>query len=133
MGTTPTLADGEEFVEGRSQEKAAELVSLAEAAGLKGSVRTTYKGYIVPSAIFAHDEANETQETPESPGNPDVPAPPTDKGGAVEFDPSEATVAEVQEYLEGADDEERARVIAAEEAGKARKTVLELATTKEGN
>lgn len=117
MGTKPTLADGEEFVEGRSQETAAKLVGLAEAAGLKGSVRTTYKGYIVPSAIFAAPADEEDKG----------------KGGAVEFDPSAATVDEVKEYLDGADDEERARVIAAEESGKARKSILELATTKEGN
>jgi hypothetical protein len=48
------------------------------------------------------------------------------------FDPSKATVAEVEEYLAGADDDERARVIAAEkESDKPRKGVLDLAATPE--
>jgi hypothetical protein len=49
-----------------------------------------------------------------------------------QFDPSEATIDEVKTYLAGADDAERARVIAAEEEGKQRKGVLDLATTEEG-
>lgn len=52
---------------------------------------------------------------------------------ADEFDPSKATIDEVKEYLAGADVDERARVIAAEEAGKQRKGVLDLADTEEGN
>jgi hypothetical protein len=40
------------------------------------------------------------------------------------FDPSDHTVAEVNVYLERADDDERDRVLAAERAGKARTGVL---------
>lgn len=40
------------------------------------------------------------------------------------FDPSEHTVAEVQDHLDAADDDERERVLAAEAAGKARKSIL---------
>ena len=40
------------------------------------------------------------------------------------YDPGEHTAPEVLEYLETASDEERDRVLAAEKAGKARKTVL---------
>ena len=40
------------------------------------------------------------------------------------FDPNTHTVAEVNAYLAKADDEERARVLAAERDGQARKTVL---------
>jgi hypothetical protein len=40
------------------------------------------------------------------------------------FDPSEHTVAEVEEYLESADEDERERVLAAEAEGKARKSLL---------
>lgn len=40
------------------------------------------------------------------------------------FDPSEHTVEEVVEYLADADAEEKARVLAAEAAGKARKSLL---------
>jgi hypothetical protein len=117
MPTKLTLADGETFVEGRSRDKAAELVKLAAAAGLKGSVRTTYNGYIVPSSIL--DDA-------------DAEADATDADDKVEtFDPSKATVDEVAEYLEGADETERERVLAAEAEGKKRKGVLDLATTTE--
>lgn len=48
------------------------------------------------------------------------------------FDPTAHTISEVAAYLEGADDEERARVAAVEEAAKQRKGVLDLATTPEG-
>lgn len=48
------------------------------------------------------------------------------------YNPADHTISEVEAYLEEADDEERARVIAAEEAGKQRKGVLDLATTPEG-
>lgn len=41
-----------------------------------------------------------------------------------EFDPAEHTVEEVKEYLDGADDTERERVLAAEAEGKGRKTLL---------
>lgn len=49
-----------------------------------------------------------------------------------QFDPSKATVDEVKEYLDGADADERERVLAAEAAGKGRKTILELAEVPEG-
>lgn len=48
------------------------------------------------------------------------------------FDPTAHTISEVAAYLEGADDEERTRVAAVEEAAKQRKGVLDLATTPEG-
>jgi len=51
MGTTRTLADGEAFVEGRSQATAAALVTAAAEADLKGSVKTTYDGYIAPIEV----------------------------------------------------------------------------------
>lgn len=41
------------------------------------------------------------------------------------FDPADHTVAEVNDYLEDADDDERARVIAAERDGQARKGILD--------
>jgi hypothetical protein len=134
MGTKiPTLAAGEEFVAGRSQAKARDLVLKAEAAGLKGTVRTTYNGYIVPSAIFAG-------ETPEDAivGGTVVDEEESTEDDSTEdesvdaFDPSAATVDEVRDYLDGADDTERERVLAAEAEGKARKSVLGLATIPEG-
>lgn len=48
-------------------------------------------------------------------------------GAAGPYDPSEHNVDEVVAYLDDADDAEFARVIAAEKAGKARKTILDLA------
>lgn len=47
------------------------------------------------------------------------------------YDPADHTISEVEAYLEEAEDDERARVIAAEEAGKQRKGVLDLAKTAE--
>lgn len=52
--------------------------------------------------------------------------PPDVSGAAPErtaFDPSGHTVEDVQAHLEGADDDERARVLAAEKAGKNRSTL----------
>jgi len=46
------------------------------------------------------------------------------------FDPGEHTGPEVIEYLKGADEEERARVLAAEQSGKKRSTVLGADLTK---
>lgn len=166
MGKTLNLADGEEFVSGRSRETAAKLVALAAEAGLKGSVRTTYDGYIVPSAIFAAPAEEDAEADADVDADVDNDADKTgeeivvdpaatgdetvvnldkvedkveDKGEEVvenhvnEFDPLAATVPEVAEYLEGADDEERARVIAIEAASpKPRRGVLDLAATKEG-
>jgi len=53
--------------------------------------------------------------------------------GAKEFDPAEATIAEIEDYFDGADEAERDRVLAAEAAGKNRKGVLDLAKTSEGD
>lgn len=41
------------------------------------------------------------------------------------FDPSEHTVPEVLAHLEGADDDERQRVLTAEQSGKSRMTILD--------
>lgn len=119
------LAEDQTFVEGRSQEKAQELLGLAEQAGLAGQVSTTSFGYIVPTAIFGETKksAKQDESTPEEKAeNPE----------GVEFDPSAATVDEVKDYLEHADDTERQRVLDAETAGKGRKGILDLATTPEG-
>lgn len=107
----PTLADGEAFVPKRSREKAAELLALAAAAGFAaGVVKTTSHGYIVPAAILD-----------------------TEEGEAVQFDPLSATITDVRDYLAGADDTERERVLAVETASeKPRKGVLELAEAPEG-
>lgn len=104
MSTKPFVPEGSVFIEGRSEEKARELLELAEKAGLVGTVYTTSFGYIAPQAIFGEENK------------------------AAEFDPSAATIAEVQEYLDGADDTERERVLAAEAAGKGRKALVSATT-----
>jgi hypothetical protein len=116
----PQVPEGKTYVHGRSQDKAVELLDLAEKAGLAGQVATTSHGYIVPSAIFA-DGGDTNSESPEDADGEEK---------ADQFDPSAATVDEVKEYLDGADDTERERVLAAEEAGKGRKGILDLADTE---
>jgi hypothetical protein len=177
MGTTRTLADGEAFVQGRSQATAAKLVTAAAEADLKGSVKTTYDGYIAPVEVveaaglgdnLVHTESSnpergegapidQLEASPQQNIDGDVPAGAkeatekeevTDAGDAEEdysdpenpasdnrdlFDPTKSTIAEVEAHLADATDEERARVIAAEqESAKPRKGVLDLAATQEG-
>lgn len=108
MAITPNLGDGESFVPGRSTETAKELIEAAEAAGLPGSVVvTTSHGYVVPSEILSGAGQEKGEEE-----------------SVKEFDPSEATVAEVKEYLDHADATERERVLSAEADGKNRSGVL---------
>jgi hypothetical protein len=174
MGTTRTLADGEAFVQGRSQDTAKALVQAAADADLKGTVKTTYDGYIAPvevvKAAGLGDFSTESS-TPENPADHSD-APPVkpessddkdvdpevlaqleaekaaaaqeqadadaDKADAeedrgVQFDPTTATIADVKDYLDGSDDTERERVLAAEAASdKPRKGVLDLAVPSEG-
>jgi hypothetical protein len=158
MGTTRTLADGEAFVQGRSQATAKALVSAAADADLKGTVRTTYDGYIAPvevveAAGFGSASSTESS-TPENPADHSDPAPvkadTEDDGESIpdpadapdedvnpegqQFDPSAATIAEVKSYLADVDDVERTRVIDAEKASaKPRTGVLELAAIPEGD
>lgn len=139
------LNEDESFVPDRSRETARHLLERAEKAGLSaGVVRTTYNGYIVPTAILASDvldngeadvdrdggtEGTEGTET----SDPAAGEENTEENVATQFDVTEATIDEVREYLDGADDTERERVLAAEAAReKPRKGVLDLATTSEG-
>jgi rRNA maturation endonuclease Nob1 len=108
------LKDDETFVEGRSEEKAQELLKRAAVFGLERRVSTTFDGYIVPTKILAEAEADEAKADPETPAEEEA---------VTEFDPSKATVEEVQSYLDGADDAERERVLAAEAKGKDRKAL----------
>lgn len=158
MGTTRTLADGEAFVQGRSKDNAAALVTAAAELGLKGSVKTTYDGYLAPVEVVEAAGLGSSTEssTPENPADhSDEPPVKTDGESGTEsetpeeeeesdqtdhgdevvpFDPTASTVAEVKAYLDGTDDDvERARVIDAEKASaKPRTGVLELAATPEG-
>lgn len=112
MTTTPFVPEGHVYVDGRSEDRARELLGLAEKAGQRSAVYTTSFGYIVPAAVLA-DAKDEAENQ------------------AVEFDPSAATVEEVQDYLDGADTTERERVLAAEAAGKKRKSLLSATTEGE--
>lgn len=133
--TEPKLAEGEAFVSGRSREKARELLARAAAAGVSSDeVRTTSFGYIVPEHILASDvldlEDQSEEDQPEEQGEE------SEEQGEKhpeEFNPSEATVDEVRDYLENADEEERQRVLAAEAEGKKRKGILDLAAAPEGD
>ena len=121
------IPDGFAIVRGRSQAQAKELLEAAEAAGLeKTSIRTITDGYIVPAALVSDEQGAETdrqvekQQEDEAAAKAEAEA----KGEESPFDPNDHSVAEVQEYLEGADDEERARVLDAEKAGQARKSLV---------
>lgn len=95
----PTLNDGEAYVDGRSEDKARELHEAAKRAGIDWArVSTTSHGYIVPAELVETEEAEE--ESAEEA-----------EDEAADYDPTEHTVAEVKEYLDGADDAERQRVL----------------------
>lgn len=140
------LKDGQTYVDGRSEETSRKLIELAEAAGLTNEVYTTSFGYIVPTSILPVDGVDETdedkgEEIPETPGDKTVADQDSDPaageeedlGEAAQFDPTQATIAEVKEYLDAADEDERERVLAAEAASeKPRKGVTDLAVTSEG-
>lgn len=122
MAIAPKLADGESFVKGRSSVTARKLVELSVEHELVGSVRTTSHGYIVPSVLLGeYDPAGA------------VIAGEIIEEDANQFDPNKATVDEVNDYLAGADDTERERVLAAETEGKKRKGILDSADTSEGD
>lgn len=105
------------LVEGRSREKAAELLAKAREQGIPLSeVKTTLKGYIVPTSLVDGGKPVERSTEQE---NTDV------------FDPADHNVDEVEEYLATADASERERVLDAERKGKARKRLLAL-TDSEG-
>jgi len=111
--------EGFTFVEGRSPEQARALLAAAEGTEHEGQVYTTSFGYLVPDDVAkAAESAESTEETdPEDEGGD------PEGDGAKEFDPTDATVAEVNEYLAGADDAERERVLEAERNGKNRSTI----------
>lgn len=131
------LAEDESFVFGRSRETAAKLIEAAAEQGLQSRVRTTFKGYIVPTSILSSALGVEVADAP-SVTAAATQVPETETSGRPEeseevelFDPSDHTVDEVEAYLATADDAERERVLAAEKAGKARKS-LHASDTEEG-
>lgn len=124
----PTLNDGEAYVDGRSEETARDLYERAKKAGIDQSrVSTTSHGYIVPvELVRKKDEAVQAEDQPAVLTEPGTTTDPEEAVNAnVAFDPSGHSVAEVKEYLEGADEAERQRVLDAEAASdKPRKGLL---------
>jgi len=126
------LADTHVFVEGRSTDKAVELLAAAKKAGLPaGAVITTGHGYIVPKELVGDGEQVAEQVAEQGNAQAEQPVPPSEETGAEAFDPSKHTVEEVEAYLATADEAERERVIAAEAEGKARKSIANLAEIEE--
>lgn len=146
MSIAPKLADGESFVAGRSTKQARELIEAAEAAGIDVTrVVTVSHGYVVPSELLeavaaeadtadvedadADADADADEADTDADADADEADAEADESEEVEedvnqFDPSEANVVEVKAYLDGADEDERERVLAAEATGKNRSGVL---------
>ncbi len=124
----PTLSDGQAYVPGRSEEQARHLMELAEKAGLDTSVvSTTSHGYIVPADILGKkDEAVLPEDQPVVETEPGTSSDPSEVVNVqTAFDPSEHSVTEVKEYLDGVDETERQRVLDAEASSdKPRKGLL---------
>lgn len=119
------LAEGQTFVEGRSEAKAQELLEAAK--GREDEVYTTSFGYIVPADILTSevkDEIKDIDAEAEAKAAEEEAARQAEIEAAKPFDPSAASVPEVQEYLSGADEAERNRVLAEEKAGKNRVTIV---------
>lgn len=123
------LKPGEVFVEGRSQQKASQLLRDAKNAGLdQRLVRPVSDGYIVPEELGGESKTPK-QDNVSPPTTTDTSLPDTapEEGTAPQaqqFDPSDHGIGRVKAYLEDADEEERQRVLDAERSGKARKTLL---------
>lgn len=126
------VPDGYTAVHGRSQEKARELLARAEAAGLDtGSVLTSTSGYLVPSAILeAEFDPTPTDEKSEDGSGENPKTEKLEEANTEAFNPSDHNVDVVLAHLADADEAERNRVLAAEQADKKRSTIL--AATTEG-
>lgn len=84
-----------------------------------------------PAAAMRAQAAEQTTAAPGELRTLTPPTQTTDSGSEPKpFDPSEHTGPEVIEYLKGAGEDERARVLAAEKGGKDRTTVLNADLTK---
>lgn len=118
-------AEGQVFVEGRSEAKARELLEAAK--GRESEVFTTSFGYLVPESILTNeveDEIKDIDAEAEAKAAEEEAARQAEINAAKPFDPSTASVPEVQAYLAGADEAERDRVLAEEKAGKNRVTIV---------
>lgn len=119
------LGSDQEFVEGRGRDVAKRLLAEAEAKGYSPKqIKATSNGYIVPKGLT---DARENLPHPGSQKDEEL----EEKVEQVdqflveeEFDPNDHSISEVRAYLAVADQEERQRVLSAEQEGKARKTLL---------
>jgi hypothetical protein len=143
VDTRLRLKDGQAFVRGRSTANARTLLELA--GDRDAEVITVTNGYLAPVEVAEEsgldfitaedqpavitqpgtttnrDEANNVGGRAKVADEAEADENPT----GAEFDPSKATVEEVNTYLEGADEAERTRVLEAEAAGKNRKGITE--------
>lgn len=134
------IPEGYVHVDGRSQVTAQELLKLSEEAGHKYDVATTSNGYIVLKGVAeafgaspakkAEDKAKAEADrlAQEAEEKMLASAKKAEEGAQAEanlFDPAEHTVAEVNDYLADATEEERARVLSVEKDGKARASLVE--------
>lgn len=119
------LADGQAYVEGRSSAKAQELLKAAK--GREGEVLTTSFGYIVPKDILTADvgeDLGEIEAEEKRKAEEEEAARLAEIAAQKPFDPSTASVTEVNDYLGSASEDERTRVLAEEKAGKNRVTIV---------
>lgn len=144
VDTRLRLKDGQAFVRGRSESTARKLVELA--GDRAGEISTITHGYLAPVEVAEESgldyiTAEDQPAVITQPGTTtnrdeannvggrakalDTDADGDENPAGAEFDPSKATVEEVNTYLEGADEAERARVLEAEAAGKNRKSIVE--------
>lgn len=152
VDTRLRLKDGQAFVRGRSTANARTLLELA--GDRDAEVITVTNGYLAPVEVAEESgldfiTAEDQPAVITQPGTTTDPDEATNVRGfrrsgntdqgleaslastedenpeGTEFDPSAATVEEVNTYLEGADEAERTRVLEAEAAGKNRKGIVE--------
>jgi hypothetical protein len=100
----------------------AAILNQSEPTGAKteGTAEGNGSQTVGDSAVLGQDFDKAAEDEKQGKvDRPELPDP-----GTLEFDPSEHTVEEVKEYLDGADDAERERVLSAEADGKARKSLL---------
>lgn len=92
MAVNPHLEDGQSFVEGRSEERARELIEAADAAGIdRSEIYTTSDGYIVPDELAGDYDAKKASDFPAVPTEPGTTTDPKEATnvGGTEQDPDE--------------------------------------------
>jgi hypothetical protein len=77
-----------------------------------------------PAVVEASETASEPEVVSEAPEALEAPETAAEDASPDEFDPADHTVKQVLQYLDGVDDDEARRVIAAEHAGRARRSIV---------